>query len=83
MSFGNTQRADPHMHFRTEPGYRGPHAHDGQYSAIQLKDRFGSIDRWEAFRSWMRQRLPETVTLCPRGCALFSPHDVAEFEGRL
>lgn len=82
MSFANAQRADPHTHFRAAPGYRGPHQHGGEYSAIELKERFGSVDRWEVFRDWMRQRPPETVTTCPRGCALFSPHDVAEFEGR-
>lgn len=74
MSFGNSKRADPHQHFRTEPGYRGPHNHSSGLTEAEAKRVLGR--QWGEFCSWIAH---QTIGLCPRGCSLYYQQDVENF----
>lgn len=76
MSFANEKRADPHKHFRTEPGYRGLHDHSAGMTDEQVKATIGE-DRWPEFLQWMRG---QTVGLCPKcRCPLTYLRDIDAF----
>lgn len=75
MSFGNEKRADPHTHFRAQPGYHGPHDHSVGLTDAEIKERIGE-ERWGEFLTWMRG---QTIGACPHGCALAYRHDVENF----
>lgn len=74
MSFGNSKRADPHQHFRTESGYRGPHDHSAGLTEAEAKRVLGK--RWGEFDLWTAG---QTIGLCPRGCSLYYQQDVERF----
>lgn len=70
------KRADPHLHFRAAPGYRGPHDHRAGLTEKEVRARLGSDALMSSFVAWMAG---QTIGICPRGCSLYYPWDVERF----